>query len=249
MEDESERTRLEKRRKRYEKRQLEREKLKPLEVKSFKDDLFIKIGIISILALIIVDFYVTMTPFFSIGTMGFEIAAITFFLMQALGICFGLGLFFAGKRMERETGKYGGVFQIDGSIIAAINLSVFLIANPLQYTQEDLIVNSLYFGLETVSSIAILIFTLLVAFFFILIGSNSQVHPLRYIMMVVGILWLVELFLPALSPSPYSDPVTYSIISAFTWIVYALTAYCLWKILDQSENLKPVTISTPYRIK
>ncbi len=248
MEDESIGKRSEKRRKKIERRKIEREVEEKKESQSRRIELFIRLGILSLLALIIVDIFVSMYPIFATESMSFEMAAVSYYLMQGFGIVFGLGLYYAGKRVLRDTGTYSGVFQIDGSLIAIVNLTIFLIVNPLRYTQADLIVNSLYFGLETISSVTLLIFSLLVAFFFILVGTSSQTRPLKYIVMLTGVLWLVELFIPAFSPSPYVDPMTYGIIAGFSWLVYGLSAYCLWKMLYQLEALKAAPPPL-YRIK
>ena len=249
MEAEKTGKRLEKRKKKMERRRLEREKAELEKRRAYRIEFFMKLGMLSIVALIVVDFVVTMYPIFMTEPMAFEVATVSFYLMQIFGILFGLGVYYAGKRMLRDTGIWGGVFQIDASIIATLNLSIFLIANPLRYTQTDLIINSLYFGLETISSILLLIYTILIAFFFILIGANSQAHPIRYFIMITGVLWLVELFLPALKPSVSVDPVLYSILSGFTWVVYGLTAYCFWKMIYEYEDLLPTTSPSPYRIK
>jgi hypothetical protein len=248
MTDESERGRLAKRRKRMERRRLEREVAQQKVVSDVRIELFLKLGILCLLALIVVDFFITMYPMFISTAMTFEVASITYFLKQGLSIGFGFGLYYAGKRMKRDTGIYGAVFQIDGSIIASLNLAMFLIANPLIYTHKDQLVNSIYFGLETISSISFLIFSIFVAFFLILVGSTSQQTPLRWIVMITGVLWLVELFLPILAPSAFTDPVTYTITSGITWLVYGLTAFCFWKFIFEYEGLLP-TQPASYQIK
>ncbi|MFX1295548.1 MAG: hypothetical protein ACFFD2_11955 [Promethearchaeota archaeon] len=244
MENEKTGKRMERRRKRLERRRIEQEQIKTEAEKNRRIELFIKIGIICLLAFIVVDFFISMYPIFMSKPMSFELSAVTFFVMQGVGIGFGVGLYFAGKRMTRDTGIYGGVFQIDGSIIAIINISIFLIANPVRYTQADVIVNSLYFGIDAVSSISLLIFGIFIAFFFLLIGTNSRKHLLS----ATGLLWFIELFLPAFTPSPYVDPVFYSVTVGFSWAVYGLTAFCFWKILYEYEALKAPKIPT-YRIK
>jgi len=162
-------------------------------------------------------------------------------------ILFGLGMYYAGRKMTRDTGVYGGMFQIDGSIIGIISITIFLVVDPLRYTQADVIVNSMFYGLETVSSITLLIFSLLIAFFFILVGSNTQKQPIKYVVMITGLLWLVNLFIPAFQPTYAQDPTLYSILSGFTWVIYCLTAVCFWKLISD-EDLIP-KVFAPYRIK
>ena len=240
MEDEVERERTVKRKRIAERRKLEREKDVQDVKKTERMELFLKLGIISIVALIPVDFIVTMYPILFGTIMTLEVAAFTFFLMQGLGVLFGLGTIYAGKRVSRDSGMYGGVFQLDGAIIAILNLAVFLIVSPLRYTQQDLIVNSLYYGLNTISSITVLIFTILIAIFLLIVGTNSQKKNLKYLLALTGILWLANLFVPAFRPSLYQDVTLYTAFSAFTWVLYGLTAYGFWKILYDFEGVTPL---------
>ncbi|MHA1132564.1 MAG: hypothetical protein ACTSQ8_00280 [Candidatus Helarchaeota archaeon] len=248
MEEEQQGKRLAKRKKRLERRRLERERAVQARESKVRIDLFLKIGIFCLLGLIVVDVFIKMYPIFSSTIMSFDSATLFYYLKQGLGIGFGFALYYAGKRVKRDTGIYGAAFQIDGSVLGILNLSIFLIANPFRYTQEDLVVNSIYFGIETISSISFLIFGILVAFFFILVGSNSQQQPLRWIVMITGILWLVVLFLPVLTPSATSDPVVYSITSAVTWVTYGLTAFVFWKMIYEFDGFLPTTPSN-YQIK
>jgi len=247
MDDEIQTERVNKRRKIAERRRLEKEKKVDIEEKAGRMKMFIKIGILSILAVIPLDFTVSMYPILW-GDISVELAYVLYFLIQGLGILFGVGVFYAGRRMSRDSGVYGGVFQLDASVIAIINISAFLIVNPLRYTQQDLIINSLYYGLNTISSITMLIFSILISFFFLLVGTNSQRHSLKYPIAITGILWLVQLFIPVFRPSPTQDPMLYTAISAFTWIVYGLTAYCLWKILYDYEGVSPLQ-AAPFKLK
>jgi len=240
MDDEMQPERVKKRRKIAERHRLEKEKAIELETKSGRMEMFIKIGILSILALIPLDFTIAMYPILFGTVIGVELASVLYFLMQGLGIFFGVGLFSAGRRMSRDSGVYGGIFQLDASIIATVNISIFLIVNPLRYTQQDLIINSLYYGLNTISSITMLIFSILTSFFLLLVGTNSQKHSLKYPIAISGLLWLVQLFVPVFRPSPYQDPTFYTVISAFTWVLYGLTAFCLWKILYDYEGVSPL---------
>lgn len=218
-----------------------------MEEKTGRMEKFIKIGILSILAVIPLDFTVSMYPILW-GVIPVELAYVLYFIMQGLGILFGVGVFYAGRRMTRDSGVYGGIFQLDASIIAILNISIFLVVNPLQYTQEYLIINSLYYGLNTISSITMLIFSILISFFFLLVGTNSQRHSLKYPIAITGILWLVQLFIPAFRPSAVQDPTIYTAISAFTWVVYGLTAFCLWKILYDYEGVSPLP-AAPFKLK
>ncbi|TFG06021.1 MAG: hypothetical protein EU536_00325 [Promethearchaeota archaeon] len=210
-------------------------------------ELLVKFGIVAVLAFIPIDFFIKFYPIITNSILSFEVSATAYIFMQVMGILFGLGLCVAGIKMTRDTGKWGGVLQVDGSIIGIVSVSIYLIVSPLSYTQQDVIVNSLFYGLETVSSITLLIFTLLTAFFFILIGSNSQVKPLKYIIIGTGFLWLVQLFIPAFRPSPFVDLALYSVVSSIAWVVYGLTAFALWKIMA-SDDLIP-SPTAPYRIK
>jgi hypothetical protein len=251
MEDEHTPERLERRRKVAERRKLRKEKDLLSKRASIRMELFMKIGIVSIISLIFVEFFASIYYPVILGeVMSLDIAAITYYLMQALSLLFGVGLYFAGKKMSRDSGVYSAIFQIDGSIIAALNLSVFLIANPVRYTQTDLIVNSLYMGLDTISSISLLIFGLLVAFFFILMGTNIQKQSYKYLLIITGLLWLVKLFVPAFSPSPSVDPVIYSVIVSFSWVVYGLTAICFYKMIYEPEVVPTQVIQpTTFRLK
>ncbi|NVM54179.1 MAG: hypothetical protein HWN66_10805 [Candidatus Helarchaeota archaeon] len=248
MAEEISRKRLAKRRKKAERRRLQREQEEVDKKMNFRTEILMKIGIFAVLAFIPIDFFVKFYPIITGTLLTFEVAAIAFIFIEILGILFGLGLYYAGKKMTRDTGIYSGMFQIDGSIIGIVSITIFLIANPLPYTQADLIVNSLFYGLETISSIALLIFSLLIAFFFIIVGSNSQKQPLKYIIMITGVLWIIELFIPIFIPAPTADIRLYSIIAGLTWVVYGLTAYCFWKIISDYEGLKPLA-AEPYRIK
>ena len=248
MDDHIQAERVKKRRKIAERRRLEKEKVIGMETKNHRAELFIKIGIWSIVGLIPLDFIITIYPVLLGTDISVELAYVLYFLMQGLGILFGIGLFYAGRRMSRDSGLYGGIFQLDASLITLVNVSVFLIVNPLRYTQQDLIINSLYYGLNTISSITMLLFSILISFFFLLVGTNSQRHSLKYPIAITGILWLAQLFIPMFRPSPSQDPTLYIIISAFTWVVYGLTAFCLWKILYDFEGVSPLQ-AAPFKLK
>ncbi|MFX1297634.1 MAG: hypothetical protein ACFFD2_22645 [Promethearchaeota archaeon] len=247
MSDDIERRRLSKKKRKAEKRRMERDLIEKQRKQNFRIELFMKIAIFSVLAFIPVEFFMKFYPIITNTALSFELTSIAFILLEALGILFGIGLYFAGKKMKRDTGIYSGAFQIDGSILGLVGISVYLIVNPLRYTQGDVIVNSLYYGLETVSSITLLIFSLLIAFFFILVGTNVEKQSLKYITMIIGLLWLVNLFIPAFTPAPSSDLTLYSIITGFAWAIYILTAYGLWKMLTD-EGMQP-SPTAPYRIK
>ncbi|MHA1267365.1 MAG: hypothetical protein ACTSRS_19155 [Candidatus Helarchaeota archaeon] len=210
-------------------------------------DLFIQLGIISLFIIIIVDFLTNFYPLLSGFELSLEISYVTFFLRHSALIMFGIALFFAGRKMSRDTGIFGGMLQIDSSICYMVGIIIYLIMNPLYYTIAEIQAQSILFGLQVVSSVLLLLFGLLVAFFFFLIGSNSQKYPLKYIVLVTGFLWLIQLFLPAFTPSPTADPTLYSIISSVIWITYGLTAYCFWKMV-KTEDLVP-SPTAPYRIK
>jgi len=248
MEDEIEHERKVKRRKMAERRRLE----KSTEIRKVKQtarlELFIKFGIISILASIPVNFFYTMYPFIFSPTITVEVYAILYFLTYSLGILFGLGLIYAGKRMSRDTAIYGGVFQLDGAILAILNLSIYLIVNPFRYTQQELIINSLINGFTIIFSVTSLIFSIMISIFLILVGVNSQKKNLKYLLAITGIFWLASLFVPAFRPSPYQDMTLYIAFSAFTWIVYGLTAYSFWKILYDFEGVEPLK-EAPFRLK
>ncbi|NVM27368.1 MAG: hypothetical protein HWN65_00890 [Candidatus Helarchaeota archaeon] len=248
MADEIKRKRLAKRRKMAERRRLAKEQEVFEQQKNFRIILFIKLGIFAVLFFIPVDFFINIYPTMINATYAPEVTGVAFLVWQILGIIFGLGLYYAGKRMTRNSGIYGGIFQVDGSIIGAIGFAVVLIVNPLQYTQESVIINSLYYGLQTVSAFSLLFFGLLIGFFFVLVGSNSQKQPLKYVVIITGILWLINLFLPMIRPPIQADFTVYLIFTSFTWFIYCITAYCLWKILTDYEGLIPAT-TAPYRIK
>lgn len=248
MDDELQAERVKKRRKIAERRRLEKEKVIGFEIKTERTELFIKIGIWSIIGLIPLDFTIAIYPILLGTDISVELAYVLYFLMQGLGILFGIGVLYAGRRMSRDSGVYGGVFQLDASIVTIVNVAIFLIVSPLRYTQQDLIVNSLYYGLNTISSISMLLFSILISFFFLLVGTNSQRHSLKYPIAITGILWLAQLFIPMFRPSPTQDPTLYVIISAFTWVVYGLTAYCLWKIRYDFEGVSPLQ-AAPFKLK
>ncbi|HUX99527.1 MAG TPA: hypothetical protein VMV49_08245 [Candidatus Deferrimicrobium sp.] len=251
MEDDHTPERLERRKKVAERRRLRKEKELLAQKGNIRSELFMKIGIISILSLILIEFFASIYYPVILGElMTLEIASITYYLIQVLSLLFGIGLYYAGKKMSRDSGTYSGIFQMDGAIIAAMNLSIFLIANPVRYTQADLIINSLYMGLDTISSISLLIFGLLIAFFFILMGTSIQKQSFKYLLIITGLLWLVKLFLPAFSPSPSADPVVYSIVVSFSWIVYGLTAFCFFKMIYEAEIIPAQAIQpTTFRLK
>jgi hypothetical protein len=239
MDDEIQAERVKKRRKIAERHRLEKQKADELKTKSNRAELFIKIGVLSILAMIPVDFTVVVYPVLW-GTMSMELQSVLYILIQGLAILFGLGMFYAGRRMSRDSGVYGGVIQLDSAVISIVGILIFLIVNPLYYTQEYLIVSSLYSGLNTIISFTTLGFSILISFFFLLVGTNSQRQSLKYPVAITGILWLAQLFIPVFRPSPTQDLTLYIGISAFTWVVYGLTAYCLWKILYDYEGVSPL---------
>ncbi len=213
---------------------------------SIRAELFMKIGIFAVLAFIPVDFFIRFYPFIG-GNLSMEMASTAYLFMEVLGILFGIGLYYAGKKLIRDSGVYGGMFQINASIIGIIGISLFLIVNPLLYTQTDLIVNSIYYGMNIVASITLLIFSLLIGAFFLLTGSSYQKQPIKYVIMITGLLWFAQLFLPVFTPSPADDFTLYSIISGFSWFVYIFTAFCFWKMIVD-EDIIP-TAGTPYKIK
>jgi hypothetical protein len=80
------------------------------------------------------------------------------------------------------------------------------------------------------------------------VGTSSQKKNLKYQLSITGILWLANLFVPALRPSPFQDANLFIGFSAFTWILYGLTAYGFWKILYDYEGVTPLQ-AAPFKLK